>query len=378
MEFKKLYLMLTMAVILVLAACSGGSEEDTSTEESASEETSTEETAEEETAEEDASEEESADTIAYENQFEIGSGERGDEGEGTQIDETVELPKNSDKVVIFDLGVASTFAALGLEENIIGLPKGENNASLGGTISDVYESDEDYVNLGGLKEPDYEALAALDPEIVMIHGRQANSNVVGELEKAAPNAEIIHVAADNSNYFEDVKEMTMFIGEMYDVQDKAQELVDDLDAQLAEVNEKVAAAELPMLFVQTNGGNLSFHGVGGRYDFLYNDFGFTSAGEQEESEETTDSHGNEISFEFIAETNPGLILLMDRGAAVSEGEATSTDVLVNEVTSGVDAIENDNVYELNPQNWYLNAGGYLTALAQVEEINAAVDAATAE
>ncbi|WP_250129963.1 hypothetical protein [Jeotgalicoccus sp. WY2] len=69
---------------------------------------------------------------------------------------------------------------------------------------------------------------------------------------------------------------------------------------------------------------------------------------------------------------------MDRGAAVSEGEATPTDVLVNEVTSGVDAIENDNVYELNPQNWYLNAGGYLTALAQVEEINAAVDAATAE
>lgn len=378
MEFKKLYLMLTMAVILVLAACSGGSEEDTSTEESASEETATEETAEEETAEEDASEEESADTIAYENQFEIGSGERDEEGQGTQIDETVELPKNSDKVVIFDLGVASTFAALGLEENIMGLPKGENNASLGSTISDVYESDEDYVNLGGLKEPDYEALAALDPEIVMIHGRQANSNVVGELEKAAPNAEIIHVAADNSNYFEDVKEMTMFIGEMYDVQDKAQELVDDLDAQLAEVNEKVAAAELPMLFVQTNGGNLSFHGVGGRYDFLYNDFGFTSAGEQEESEETTDSHGNEISFEFIAETNPGLILLMDRGAAVSEGEATSTDVLVNEVTSGVDAIENDNVYELNPQNWYLNAGGYLTALAQVEEINAAVDAATAE
>lgn len=378
MEFKKLYLMLTMAVILVLAACSGGSEEDTSTEESASEETSTEETAEEETAEEDASEEESADTIAYENQFEIGSGERGDEGEGTQIDETVELPKNSDKVVIFDLGVASTFAALGLEENIIGLPKGEKNASLGGTISDIYESDEDYVNLGGLKEPDYEALAALDPEIVMIHGRQSNSNVVGELEKAAPNAEIIHVAADNSNYFEDVKEMTTFIGEMYDVQDKAQELVDDLDTQLAEVNEKVAAAELPMLFVQTNGGNLSFHGVGGRYDFLYNDFGFTSAGEQAESEETTDSHGNEISFEFIAETNPGLILLMDRGAAVSEGEATSTDVLVNEVTSGVDAIENDNVYELNPQNWYLNAGGYLTALAQVEEINAAVDAATAE
>ena len=377
MEFKKLYLMLTMAIILVLAACSGGSEEETATEEEgASEEAASEESAEEETAEDEEASE-SAETIAYENQFEIGSGERGEEGEATQIDETVELPKNSDKVVIFDLGVASTFKALGLEENIMGLPKGENNASLGDTIADTYES-EDYVNLGGLKEPDYEALAALDPEIIMIHGRQSNSAVISELEKAAPNAEIIHVAADNSNYFEDVKEMTMFIGEMYDKQDEAQELVDEMDAKLAEVNEKVTAAELPMLFVQTNGGNLSFHGVGGRYDFLYNDFGFTSAGEQEESEEITDDHGNEISFEFIAETNPALILLMDRGAAVSEGEATSTDVLVNEVTSGVDAIENDNVYELNPQNWYLNAGGYLTAMSQIEELDAAVEGATAE
>ncbi|CAD2077925.1 putative ABC transporter solute-binding protein YclQ precursor [Jeotgalicoccus aerolatus] len=377
MEFKKLYLMLTMAIILVLAACSGGSEEETATEEEgASEEAASEESAEEETAEDEEASE-SAETIAYENQFEIGSGERGEEGEATQIDETVELPKNSDKVVIFDLGVASTFKALGLEENIMGLPKGENNASLGDTIADTYES-EDYVNLGGLKEPDYEALAALDPEIIMIHGRQSNSAVISELEKAAPNAEIIHVAADNSNYFEDVKEMTMFIGEMYDKQDEAQELVDEMDAKLAEVNEKVTAAELPMLFVQTNGGNLSFHGVGGRYDFLYNDFGFTSAGEQEEAEENTDNHGNEISYEFIAETNPALILLMDRGAAVSEGEATSTDVLVNEVTSGVDAIENDNVYELNPQNWYLNAGGYLTAMSQIEELDAAVEGATAE
>lgn len=365
-----------MAVMLVLAACSGGSEEETSTEEGAVEETATEETTEDST--EETATEEAADTISYDNQFEIGSGDSGDNGESTQVDETVELPKNSDKVVIFDLGVASTFAALDLEENIMGLPKGENNASLGSTIEDVYSS-EDYVNLGGLKEPDYEALAGLDPEIIMIHGRQSNSAVVSELEKAAPNAEIIHVAADNSNYFEDVKAMTMFIGEMYDEQDKAQELVDDLDAQLAEVNDKVTASELDMLFIQTNGGNLSFHGVGGRYDFLYNDFGFTSAGEQEESEEeVTDSHGNEISFEFVAETNPGMILVMDRGAATSTGEATQTDILVNEVTSGVDAIENDNVYELNPQNWYLNAGGYLTALSQIEEIGAAIDAATAE
>ena len=40
MEFKKLYLMLTMAIILVLAACSGGSEEETATEADTEEKTS--------------------------------------------------------------------------------------------------------------------------------------------------------------------------------------------------------------------------------------------------------------------------------------------------------------------------------------------------
>ena len=93
-----------MAIILVLAACSGGSEEETATEEEgASEEAASEESAEEETAEDEEASE-SAETIAYENQFEIGSGERGEEGEATQIDETVELPKNSTKLLYLTLG----------------------------------------------------------------------------------------------------------------------------------------------------------------------------------------------------------------------------------------------------------------------------------
>ena len=66
----------------------------------------------------------------------------------------------------------------------MGLPKVKNNASLGDTIADTYES-EDYVNLGGLKEPDYEALAALDPEIIMIHGRQSNSAAISEFESCS-------------------------------------------------------------------------------------------------------------------------------------------------------------------------------------------------
>lgn len=348
MDFKKFYLMSAMAMVLVLAACGG---------ESSGEGAETDEA---------GAEEGSGETITYENSFEMGPA-RGEEGDTTEVNETVELPKNSDKVAIYDLGVASTFKALGIEENIIGLPKGDNNASLS-EVNEEFESDE-YANLGGLKPDEFETLAELQPEVIMIHGRQSNTQTVEEMKAAAPDAEIVFVAADSNSYFQDIMDMTEFLGEMYDVEDKADALVSDMQTKLDEVNQTVTEADKDMLFIQTNGGDLSFHGVGGRYGFLYEDLGFTSAGDQEE-DEVTDDHGNQVSFEFIAETNPGVMLVMDRGAAVSEGEATPVDVVKNDVTQGVDAVENDNIIELNPQSWYLNSGGYLSGMAQLEEIEA--------
>ncbi|AKG73200.1 siderophore ABC transporter substrate-binding protein [Salinicoccus halodurans] len=350
MDFKKFYLMLAMAVMLVLGACGNG-----------------EETAEEGAETDEAGAEESSqETIAYENKFEMGPA-RGEEGDTTEVNETIELPKNSDKVAVYDLGVASTFKALGIEENIIGLPKGDNNASLS-EVNEEFASDE-YANLGGLKPDEFETLAELQPEVIMIHGRQSNTQTIDEMKAAAPDAEIVFVAADNNNYFQDIMDMTTFLGEMYGVQDKAEELVADMQTKIDVVNSTVTEADKDMLFIQTNGGDLSFHGEGGRYGFLYNDLGFTSAGEQSEGE-TTDNHGNQVSFEFIAETDPGVMLVMDRGAAVSEGEATPVDVVKNDVTAGVDAVENDNIIQLNPQSWYLNSGGYLSGMAQLEEIEA--------
>lgn len=348
MYFKRFYMMIAIVSVLTIAAC-GNTGESAEEEESSNEEGGSQE------------------TVTYENDFEISAPE-GSEGESEEVQETKEIPKNP-TVAIFDLGVATTMTELGLEEYVAGLPKGEGNSALSEQLS-AFESDE-YANLGGLKEPDYEAVAELQPEVIMLHGRQSTSDIVEELEAAAPDAEIIHVAADNNNYFEDIKSMTTFLGELYEVEGKAEELTAELDNRLEEVNSQVSDLDESMLFVQTNGGDISFHGQGGRYGFLYEDFGFTSAGEQDE-EETTDNHGNQISYEFIAETNPGLILMMDRGAAVSSDDSTSADILSNDVTSNADAIENNNVYELDPAVWYLNAGGYGSAMAQLNEVEEAV------
>lgn len=307
-------------------------------------------------------------TVTIENNFTI-TPPRGTEGDSTEHTETVEIPKNPENVVIFDLGLATTFVELGLEDKIAGLPKGDNNSMLSEQLS-VFAEDT-YENLGGLFEPNYELIAMIQPELIIISGRQSSTDIISELESAAPNAEIINIAADNVNYIESIKESTTIIGELFEVEEEAETLVEELDARVEALNESIEENGESILFVQTNGGDLALHGEGGRYGFLFEELSFEIAGEL--TDEGTENHGNQITFEFITESNPGLIFVMDRGAAVSEGESTNTDVLVNDVTSSVDAVANDNIHELSPIEWYLNAGGYGTLMTQLEELEAAVE-----
>ena len=63
------------------------------------------------------------------------------------------LPKNPEKVVVFDFGILDTLDELGIE--VAGLPQTNVPSYLS-----KYE-DSKYANLGSLKEPDFEAIHAL-------------------------------------------------------------------------------------------------------------------------------------------------------------------------------------------------------------------------
>ncbi|CAM3331603.1 siderophore ABC transporter substrate-binding protein [Nosocomiicoccus ampullae] len=344
MNIKKLSaLVLLFLGIIVLSACSSDATSEESSDESSSEK----------------------ETISYENKFDMRLTDKPD-GDTEAVNETIDVPKNSEKVVLLDIGVASTFDALDLEDNIIGLTKGDNKSSLGEDLETF--KDDKYANLGGLKEPDYEKIAELDPEIIMTGARQTNKDTIEELKKAAPNAVVINVAAQSDNFFNDIKDMTSFIGQLYDKETEADELNKELDEKIDETNQAVNENDKTMMFIQTNGGDLSLHGPGGRYDYLYHPIGFEASGEEPDQEKTA-SHGNQISYEYISKQNPGIVLVMDRGAAISNGkDATKVDVIKTDVTNNVDAVKDDNIFELDSVRWYLNSGGHITAMKQLEEI----------
>src|SRR5699024_8808418 len=79
---------------------------------------------------------------------------------------TTEVDKNPKKVVVFDMGSLDTLDKLGIE--VTGVPQ----QSVPDYLS-KYEGDE-YENVGGLKEPDFEKIAEIDPDLIIISGRQGD------------------------------------------------------------------------------------------------------------------------------------------------------------------------------------------------------------
>lgn len=346
---KKFYLLFTVMVLMVLAACGN-----------------TESASEGAESESEASETEGSETVEVENQFTISDESSEGEEASEEVSETVEVPVNPERVAVFDYGALSTIHELGESDSVVGLPKGQSSSTLPDELEE-FQGDE-YANLGTLKDPDFEKIAELQPEVIMISGRQATSAIIDEFEKAAPDAQILYVAPSNENYFEEVRHYTQMLGDIYSKSSEAESLIADFDSKIEEVKQKVADTDETMLFVMANEGELSAHGPGGRYGFLFDDLGF----EPVDEEISTTRHGQAISYEYINDRNPGIILALDRGSAIG-GESSSSTVLDNNVIQDVDAIKNDRIVDLDAKLWYLASGGVMTTIGQLEEIEQALE-----
>lgn len=367
MEFKKLYLLLISGLMLLLAACNDNSE-DTAPAEEAEEETEDTENESEEAQEEEVS---SPENIAYKNFFKIYSSKDEDDDDFTQIDNNVELPKSSDQVVVFDLAAASTFAALDLEGNITGIQKGEEGELLNEELSDIYGS-EDHVNVGSEEEIDYEAVEELDPAVIVIGEDESYSAVIRQLEEAAPNAEIISVDKDSTTYVDNIKEFTTFLGEMYGVEDNAENLVDDLNTNLTELKERVLDLEQNLLYFEINDEDLTIDETSGINDFLFSEIGFNRALQPVSNENSQVDPNADFSFSSISSLNPGIILALNTNEE-KDIETVTEEILTNESLTNVNAVINENVYVISEENWDEDSAGYLAIMNQIEDLSGMLD-----
>ncbi|UQZ35639.1 ABC transporter [Paenibacillus sp. PK3_47] len=266
------------------------------------------------------------------------------------------VKKNPQTVVVFDFGVLDSLDKLGVA--VAGVPQ----ANIPPYLS-KYES-ADYANVGGLKEPDLEQISELQPDLILISGRQ--SDYYEELSKIGPT---VFMGVDTERYMESYQENAKILGDIFGKETEVTTELDNVSASIQTLNDKVTAEGKNALIILANDGNISAYGSGSRFGIIHDVFGFKQADENIEA--TT--HGQSVSFEYVAEKNPDYLFVIDRGAAVSTGEPASKELIENDLVKGTNAYKNGKIVYLDPSYWYLSGGGLLSVEAMVEEVSAAVE-----
>lgn len=260
-----------------------------------------------------------------------------------------DVAKNPEKVVVFDIPTLDTMNALGIE-SVVGVPSSIYPENL-----KKYESDE-YVNVGTLKEIDMEAIKSAQPDLIIIGGRQAD--YYEELSKIAPT---ISMSKDNTKYYEDSVKNIKLIAEIFGCEDEVNKKLEEIDSKIAKTKEKVNGAEALTLMV--NEGNLSVYSDNSRFALAYQNLGFVTADDTIEDS----THGQNISFEYLAKVNPEYILVIDRNMATS-GESAAKAVLDNDIVKSTDAYKNGKIIYLDAYTWYINDAGLDSINIMIDDI----------
>ncbi|TWI56156.1 siderophore ABC transporter substrate-binding protein [Halalkalibacter nanhaiisediminis] len=333
MKKSLIFMFMLMLLAVFVAACGSNSATDTPAEETPAEEEETDVAAEEEPA----AEEETEITIQHD------------------LGETV-VSKNPSKVVVFDMGVLDTLDALGVEE-VVAVPKGNIPEYLA-----KYDGVE-YTNVGSLKEPDFETIYDIQPDLIIISGR--TSDAYEELSGIAPT---IFMGLDTANYMESFTANVKTLAEIFGKEDVAEEQLAAIQESASQLNEKATASEAQGLIVLANDGAISAYGPGSRFGLLHDVFGVTPVDKNIE----VSTHGQNVSFEYIVEKDPKYLFVVDRGAVVG-GESPGKQTIENELVQGTQAYQEGNIVYLDPVNWYISGGGLTSVSEMIKEVDVAIE-----
>lgn len=261
------------------------------------------------------------------------------------------IKKNPQNVVVFDFGVLDSLDRLGIE--VTGVPQANIPPYL-----KKYE-DAKYKNAGGLKEPDFEKINAMKPDVILISGRQQEA--YEELNKIAPT---IFLGVDTTKYMESFTENMKTLGTIFGKEAEVDAELAKIDDSIKQLKEKTAAAQdKKALIILTNEGKISAYGPSSRFGILHDVFGFAPADDKIE----VSTHGQSVSYEYVAEKNPDYLFVIDR-SVVNAADTTGKQLVENELVKGTKAFKDGNVIYLDPNYWYLSGGGLESTSQMADEV----------
>ncbi|WP_244244555.1 siderophore ABC transporter substrate-binding protein [Marinilactibacillus kalidii] len=271
--------------------------------------------------------------------------------------EKVEVPVEPERVVIFDMGLLDTFVELDESDRVVGAA----TQSLPSYLEQVDQST--IHSVGSLKEPDLEAIYALEPDLILISGRQLD--FLDELNEIAPT---LYLSVDLTNYWDSFEKNMLTVGQILNKEDQVELNIKEISDEVAELKQSAQNTEMTALVTILNEGSLSAFGENSRYGMLYDVFGFEPIDNSIEAS----THGQSVSFEYVLQEDPDLLFVVDRTKAIG-GDTSESDLSANPVIKETLSYKNNQIIYLDPELWYLSGGGLQSMNLMIDELKTQVD-----
>ena len=263
----------------------------------------------------------------------------------------VEVPLEPKRIVSFDFAVLDFMHLINYEFE-----------SLGAVTDSAPDYLKDYVSgaseIGGLKEPNLEKIAAFKPDVIFISGRTID--FYDDLKKIAP---VVYMSVDNAQMMNDVQRINTEFGKLFNKEAEATNKLKELETLVLDTKELVTSIDLKTLVLMTNDGSVFSFGKGSRFGFLFDELGISNVDPTIESS----THGQEVSYEYILQNNPELFLAIDRGLLV-DAAVDATKTLSNDLVNQTLASQNNRIKSLDPNRIYLSAGGLQSVMGTILEV----------
>ncbi len=263
---------------------------------------------------------------------------------------SVEVPYQPEAVVTFDIATLDTLDAIGAGDAVVGIP----DIALPDYLSDYA----DLPKVGSLFEPDFEAVAELEPDLIVVAARST-----GQYDELSEIATTIDLTGSSRGTFDPAAglERAEQLGEIFGAEDAVAEQVAEIEALETQIEDSVDGTAL---LLSVSGGEYGAFGEGSRFGYFFDELGFTPAVAAADLPGAEGSpHGDTVTNEFILSANPEWIIVFDRGAAIGDSSSAS-ETLDNELVAQTTAGAEDQIIELPASELYIVING-LTAIENV-------------
>ncbi|MEC3882821.1 Fe(3+) dicitrate ABC transporter substrate-binding protein [Halobacillus sp. HZG1] len=293
---KSIVSLFMLVLVLVLSACGGASEDQTS----------------EDTQDENGETTEETRVIEHE------------------MGET-EITGQPEKVVALEFSFVDNLASLGVSP--VGIADDDDSERI---IEPIREKIGDYTSVGTRKQPSLEVISSLQPDLI-IADMKRHKDIYDQLSDIAPTIILPSLAADYEGIITSFETVSKAMG----MEGKGEEVLADHQAKMEELKAQVPEDEdrtvLPA--VVADSGYFA-HNMESYTGSLLESIGLKNA------IQSGDERYNKINLEQVVEFNPDVMFHMVAGdqTVVDEWES-------NDLYQGISAVENGEVHEVDRNMW---------------------------